>query len=490
MGRMQPRGWRSLSFSYCGLAGLALSSGLGAIVSFPTAAHAQTAPSNIVPDATLGAERSLVVPNYNGLPVEAIGGGAQRGQNLFHSFSQFNVSAGRGAYFAIQNDVVRNVLTRVTGGSRSEILGTLGTFRPSDGRVRVGGVNLFLINPNGIVFGENASLDVGGSFFATTANAVQLGATGLFSASQPASSHLLTVDPSAFWFNAVASQKLPEIVVRSKATTSLFGDPTFGLQVLNGQTLLLLGGNVNVDGGWLSAYGGRVEIGAINGSGIVGLNTNSSLQVPGKLQRADVIFNNRAQVDVSLDKGGDIGITARNINILGNSELIAGISDGFGFFGSQAGDVTLKTTDTIRIAGQSSRIRNDVNSNAIGKGGNLTVIAESLVITGGAQLSTSTFGQGDAGNTSIQAQSINIDGGVNNFRSGVFNNVQDSGVGRGGTIDVHTNTLSFTRGGQIAAATFGQGDAGNTSIQAQSINIDGGVNNFRSGVFNNRVVGK
>jgi filamentous hemagglutinin family protein len=120
--------------------------------------------AQIVPDNTLGAESSVVAPNPNirGIPSDQIDGGATRGANLFHSFSQFNVDAGRGAYFTNPAGIL-NILTRVTGANRSSILGRLGV---------LGDANLFLINPNGIVFGQDASLDVQGSFLATTANAV------------------------------------------------------------------------------------------------------------------------------------------------------------------------------------------------------------------------------------------------------------------------------------------------------------------------------
>ncbi|WP_375507330.1 filamentous hemagglutinin N-terminal domain-containing protein [uncultured Nostoc sp.] len=143
--------------------------------------------AQIVPDNTLGAEGSVVTPNVNikGIQGDRIDGGATRGANLFHSFEQFNVGAGRGAYFANPAGI-ENILSRVTGANRSDILGRLGI---------LGNANLFLINPKGIVFGPSSSLDVQGSFLATTADAVKLGDAGLFSASQPTMSNLLTVEP-------------------------------------------------------------------------------------------------------------------------------------------------------------------------------------------------------------------------------------------------------------------------------------------------------
>jgi filamentous hemagglutinin family protein len=181
--------------------------------------------AQIVPDNTLGADSSVVTPNINmwGIPSDQIDGGVRQGANLFHSFSQFNVDAGRGAYFTNPFGIL-NILTRVTGANRSDILGRLGV---------LGDANLFLINPNGIVFGQNASLDVQGSFLATTADAVKLGDAGVFSASQPATSNLLSVSPKALWFNAVAAQP----IVNQSQAPSLINQPNLdddspGLQVL------------------------------------------------------------------------------------------------------------------------------------------------------------------------------------------------------------------------------------------------------------------
>lgn len=158
--------------------------------------------AQITPDATLGNERSVVTPNIiiNGLPSDRIDGGAIRGSNLFHSFSEFNIGNGRGAYFTNPNGN-QNILSRVTGNNLSNILGTLG--------VTGGNTNLFFINPNGIVFEPNATLDVQGSFVATTANAIEFGENGFFSATASnLPSALLTVNPSAFLFNQIAMEAI------------------------------------------------------------------------------------------------------------------------------------------------------------------------------------------------------------------------------------------------------------------------------------------
>jgi filamentous hemagglutinin family protein len=139
----------------------------------------------IVPDGTLGAEGSKLIPNANvqGLPAILIEGGATRGVNLFQSFWQFNVGDGQRVYFNNPAGIA-NILTRVTGNDPSKIFGTLGV----DGKA-----NLFLLNPNGIIFGSNARLDVAGSFLGTTANSFVFENGLKFSATNPEAAPLLTV---------------------------------------------------------------------------------------------------------------------------------------------------------------------------------------------------------------------------------------------------------------------------------------------------------
>jgi filamentous hemagglutinin family protein len=153
---------------------------------------------SVTPDTTLGIEPSTVTRDVliQGVLSDRIEGGATRGSNLFHSFSQFNVDTDRGVYFANPAGI-ENIFSRVTGNNSSEILGRLGV---------LGNANLFLLNPNGVVFGANASLDVIGSFTATTANAIQLGDRGLFSVSQPQESSLLSVAPGALLYNQITAQ--------------------------------------------------------------------------------------------------------------------------------------------------------------------------------------------------------------------------------------------------------------------------------------------
>ncbi|MFP4101333.1 two-partner secretion domain-containing protein [Coleofasciculus sp.] len=67
--------------------------------------------------------------------------------NLFHSFQEFGLDAGEIANF-LANPHLNNIFGRVMGGNPSLINGLI--------QVTGGNANLYLMNPAGIVFGQNA----------------------------------------------------------------------------------------------------------------------------------------------------------------------------------------------------------------------------------------------------------------------------------------------------------------------------------------------
>ena len=182
------------------------------------------AQAQVIPDNTLGSENSVVTPNVviNGINSDRLEGGAIRGSNLFHSFQEFSVREGRGAYFS-NPEGIANIFSRVTGGNISQIMGILGV---------LGNANLYFLNPNGILFGPNAQLDVRGSFLATTADSFQFPNPYGFSASNPTAPPLLTVNiPIGLNF-------------RENTTATISNQGT----LKTGQDLVLAGNNLNLQG--------------------------------------------------------------------------------------------------------------------------------------------------------------------------------------------------------------------------------------------------
>ncbi|MBR8839908.1 MAG: filamentous hemagglutinin N-terminal domain-containing protein [Stigonema ocellatum SAG 48.90 = DSM 106950] len=420
----------------------------------------------VLPDTTLQRNSVVTVTGNN----FTITGGTPVGGNLFHSFSQFSVPTNGEAFFN-NASTVQNIISRVTGSQPSNI----------DGILRANSkANLFLLNPNGIIFGPNASLNVGGSFVTTTANAIQFGNQGFFSASVANDpSPLLTVNPSALLFNQITA-------------ASIQNNSVTGLGVPNGQSLLLVGGNITMNGGRLNAVGGRVELGGLTGAGTVGLlvnDNNLSLSFPDGVARGDVSLTNGAIVDVrrATEKAGDISINAGSVSVTSGARLDASTS-GTG----DAGNITIIARDTVSFDGVgnlgSSLAFSNVALGTAGKGGDITINTGSLSVTNGARLDASTSGTGDAGNVKITARDrVSFDGvGSNGASSFAFSSVGAGATGKGGNLSIDTGSLSVTNGARLDASTSGTGDAGSIIINARdTVSFDGVGSNGGSVAFSN-----
>ena len=476
-----------------GLAGL-----LGWLIVSVFTTKTQAQQSNIVPDNTLGAESSQVIGNFQKLPIEVITGGATRQINLFHSFKEFNISEGRAAYFFSPSGDIQNILARVTGTNPSGIFGKLGTVGNSS-------PNLFLINPNGIVFGKNASLDVQGSFVGTTANGVQFGNQGIFSATNPQAAPLLTINPSVLLFNQI--QANGGIINQSQAPAGMnpIGEDVAGLRVADNKSLLLVGGNINIDGGSIRAYGGNIELAGLAAPGNVELNIagdNLGLVIPENVERADVSLSNGAEINVRGAGGGNIKIQARNVNLAGQSILRAGIATGLGTPDSQGGDITINATGQTKLI-DSSFIANVVQARAFGKAGDINIKSSSFALNNGAVLNASILGQGNGGNITINTNSLELtdtsqiqgitigkgnsgnivinarnniflDGTVSNLSAGISNAVAPTGEGNAGNIQITTGTLKATNGAFINSGTGGKGNGGDIYLKTGSLSLTNG----------------
>src|SRR3954463_9222159 len=199
--------------------------------------------AQIVTDGSLGPRVSL-----SGGQIE-IGAnlGSRRGDNLFHSFERFGIATGQSATFTGPGDI-KNVISRVTGGEVSNIDGKLAS--------TVGQADLYFLNPAGVMFGPNATLDVPGSFHVSTAHELRFADGARFSALDKTGSGLTVASPEAFGF---LDRPLGRIGVDQSQ-----------LRLKPGKTLSLVGGDLTVDGGETGGIGvedGKVHLTSATGPG-------------------------------------------------------------------------------------------------------------------------------------------------------------------------------------------------------------------------------
>jgi filamentous hemagglutinin family protein len=406
-----------------------------------------------------------------------INGNSQAGGNLFHSFSQFSIPNGGSASFNNGTDVV-NIIGRVTGGSVSDIDGLI---------TAKGNANLFLINPNGIIFGPNAQLNIGGSFIASTASRINFADGNVFSATDLQAPPLLTVSvPNGLQLGKVAGS----IVNRSNLTDT--DENPVELRVQSNRTLALVGSKVILENGFLIAPSGRIEIGSVASDSLVSLTPIAAGWNLG-------YENVQNFQDIRLFEGGANTISLGNIS--GEIHLQGRQID---IDGSQVGGINYGTTTggNLEIRGSESVTMNDSFLSSATKGsgaaGNITIETKQLFVSNASAIDALTNSDGQGGSITINASDsveVNGNGKLTQITSQSFNTDGTEGTfkdsGNAGKIEVNTNRLILKDGGQISTSTSRKstGDAGIININAtefvvvssQGLLIDGSV--VKSGVF-------
>ncbi|HEX2825959.1 MAG TPA: filamentous hemagglutinin N-terminal domain-containing protein [Burkholderiales bacterium] len=426
--------------------------------------------------------------------------GQLRGTNLFHSFGRFNVPEDTRATFAAPSDIsinINNIISRVTGVDPSRIMGGI--------RSEISGANLFLLNPNGIVFGPKAVLDVSGSFYASTAHHLLLGTSGRFDAVNPGATVLTSAPPSAFGFIAPPAG----VVVNGSELT---GAPGKTLGFVTGP-MMIAGANIQVPGGLLSltSVGGPGEVAlvrtepvpaagvtraaitvsdsvlgatstpassgatvVIRGGRLTLTNTIAGVQndhagdAPGVIVDAAESLSMQTalvgNISTGSGSGGPVVVTSPEITL--QDALISSISAGPG----AAGAVSV-SGNRISLSGQSG-ISSTVSASGA-SGGVQVNAAESLTVFGSAaarsQITSASEGTGAAGAVRIAAPTVLLDGGV--VSSAV------SGPGAAGPITIEANQVALTNGARIDSSSTGTGAAGAIAVFAhESIKVTGDEN--------------
>ena len=439
--------------------GLLSALSIAPLLFFPSLSKAQ-----LVPDNSLGAESSIVTP---GQVIDLIRGGAIRGNAVFHSFDEFNVGEGRQVFFDLQNNTdIFNILTRVTGSSSSNILGNLGVLRDALNSTDFGDANLFLLNPNGITFGENAALLLNGSFLATTADGFDFNDFTFSSSGEEAPPPLLTVN-------------LPPFLSFLDNPGDIVSQGSLIIRNPEG-TVSLVGGNVTVSGNLGTLSDGRVEIGSVGGSGSVSLTETDLGYVLGYegVETFEDITIDQARIS-TLGNGEDAGsvqIQGRNTTITGDSGIFANN------FSSQTGGGIVINAEELVIEDSSS-----LSSITLGEGdaGNITITASQVLIQDQGFVRADTlFGEGDGGDISIQAEgNITIDN-----ISVITSNISLGGSGNSGNITLKAASLNLINTSQLQAGpssgTLGNG--GDITIDVSGdVTIGGRIEGLRSaGILN------
>ena len=451
----------------------------------------------VIEDGTLPT-RVNSTDNLN-FTIDSINNTNRVGNNLFHSFKEFSIPKGGSAIFNNPTDVV-NIINRVTGGNISNI----------DGLIKASGnANLFIINPNGIVFGENARLDIGGSFFGSTAESIKF-ADGEFSAIDTTTPPLLSINvPLGLQMGANSAT----IEVQGAGYTSTSNDIDVfnpfivsnlnGLRVKEGNTLALIGGDVSLNGGVVAVDSGRVELGGAK-EGFIKLNPSTqgwSLDYNDVQNFGDVKLDSMALADASGVGSGSIILWGRNISLSDGARAIVqsrGLESG--------GKIEATATESIEVIGTNSDgfLSSTLLTETIGSGdaGEIVISTPNLLVSQGARIITRTFNSGSGGDININAsESLEItefspinpsaDSEINTLsvNSGNAGDINIStkkllilaqdissatfGIGNAGSISVSTEKLTILDGGVIASATLGIGDGGDIKIDAKSINLKG-----------------
>jgi len=438
--------------------------------------------ADIITDGSLGIHQALIGDTL--VIPETLG--RRKGTNLFHSFTAFNLSAQQTATFTGAADI-QHVIARVTGDTVSVINGQLRSTLPN--------ADIYLLNPNGIQFGEQAQLAVQGAFYASTASHLSLADGGQVAITSPEDSVLTATAPVAFGFlNDPAG-----IAINNSA-----------LQVPTGALLYFGGGAIQLQAATLQANAGQLVIAAeqlrLDNSTLAA----STVTLTGEtltIENGSIINSDAAEGQITLQAEQVINVQGINANsgvgstILGSggSELhittpSLNVREGgviqtatFGNRG-QAGDMFI-TTQRLQISQLSSISALTLGT---GQGGAIHINSHDVVLQDNAALNARSVGLGNAGQirlradrlllqatslistTATQASGGDIDLQIAERlaitdQSGVT--ATAAGQGRGGNIRIMTPQLDIARTSSITAASTAAGNAGRIEIMADQLTL-------------------
>jgi filamentous hemagglutinin family protein len=415
--------------------------------------------------------------------------GQTRGNNLFHSFSVFNIlragTSASGQVVPGQESVtfspptagspITNVINRVTGGTSAF---TLQKSSLIDGPLNssIPGANFWFINPNGIIFGSNAVLPTTGSFHASTADYIKL-ADGSTFAATPSSSEVLTVHPpSAFGFLNANPAGIQVV------NASFQGSPPNVMQVPAGRTLSLVGGTIDIGRGnaqgFLLAPAGRLNLVSIASAGEAifdSTNINGPLNTgPDSFKTREINVDNFTRFGdinirgaatgtgpnpaTSLVDAKEIFIRSGNFTV-DNSLVVPGIFNEIGLspnLPANGGRVEVRAAGDVTITGNRSILGLDsgIHARAGATAPPLTTLRDvpDISVEAGGTLTVSGF------NAIVRSE---------RFVQGTSSPVSF------GNVAINADRVAVLGGGEISAVNRFFGKGGDLTINAREIVLDG-----------------
>ncbi|MGC9503810.1 filamentous hemagglutinin N-terminal domain-containing protein [Baaleninema sp.] len=429
-------------------------------------AFSQPSAAQIVPDASLPVPSTVESENL----LYRITGGTTAGNNLFHSFSQFDLETGSIAQFE-NSAAIANIITRVTGDAPSFI----------DGTLRANGVaNLYLLNRNGLILGNNARLEIGGSFFATTGDRLLFSDGSSFPSLRENNPPLLSVSvPLGVQMGAnpghIAVTGGGHNLSFADDFSTVRDDRADGFAVSPGATLQLIGGDITLTGGNLTAANGSISLVSLEG-GTWNFDGNSLPAATG----GEIRLSAASSVDVSGNGGGRLTVIGRNLFLADGSVLLADT------LGDAPGEgLTVRVSELVDVRGLapgeaffSSGFFAAVAPEASGDGGDILIESDRLVVEEGSIVGADTFGAGNAGTFTVRAREIETRD--SSWSGSSF----ASATGNGGRIELDADRILIADGAQILAFTLGAGDAGSIAVRSNLLEVRG----VNAATFNSVIV--
>ena len=449
-----------------------------------TASIAAPSVAQITPDTSLpSGEQSII--NVDGDRTQ-IQGGAQRGGNLFHSFEAFSIQQGGTAWFDNAIDI-QNIFSRITGPGASMIDGVLGAN---------GSANLFFLNPNGILFGPNARLNIGGSFVAATANRVDfddglswgLDSQPLLTIARPIG---LEIGPSAGPIQVVDSGNtfVSLTPLATNVAPIVEANPSPGLDMSPGQTIALIGPFIQLDGGLLRAPDGQVELIGVRAGSISILPNEADgldLKSQDNILSGEVLLTSRSTLDVTGAHGGLVELTGSLIRIEDGSVVMTG-----GLIDANPSRSGIQITgETLSVDGTLPKYDNSLNpsdpvipqfgsissqSAAVTGGlGPIAINVDNLILENGGAIFSHALSGSEPSDIEINAQDILISGFSPNMPI-VFSNISSTtslqSTASGADITVIADQMRIEDLGIILSTTTSQANAGQIYVIGNDILI-------------------